>query len=384
MSETPATTPVVLNPEITKAIQDATNPADIRAAIIAEAAKRRDAAADTAAADAAAAAKTAEDAAKVAADAEAAKVAAAAAPAAEGFIRTETIGGKELTFSAGSELELERMVNNAFKVAYALQDPGASAPDPAREAAAAAAAAQAEVDRAAAKADLELKFKRGDISAQDYIEQSGAIKDYLEKQGIPLDELRESVEKNRSRGFEQSWEEATQEFLKGPGSQDWPGGEANREIIGMKIAALGLVDAEDKVAALAQAWASMKSTGAYVRTEAAAAAAPAAAADAAKTAADAAKAAADAAAATTAAATAAVAAAAATPARTAPTSSSLFGASSGPGGAGTAERAAAASKVEIPKDASPQEILEAWKQEQIKKGIDPNAAFRETFSRPRS
>jgi hypothetical protein len=77
----------------------------------------------------------------------------------------------------------------------------------------------------------------------------------LESRGVSVENLRVVS----SERFEQSWSDATQEFLSGPAGSDWPGGNENLEIIGQKLQELGLVDAEDKVAALAESYASMKS-----------------------------------------------------------------------------------------------------------------------------
>jgi hypothetical protein len=66
---------------------------------------------------------------------------------------------------------------------------------------------------------------------------------------------------------EQSWDQAVQEFLHSPAGSDWPGGDKNRDMMGQELQALNLVDAKDKVAALAQAYASMKSKGIVVPYE---------------------------------------------------------------------------------------------------------------------
>src|ERR1700680_2770885 len=99
---------VSVTEDLTKAVGSALDPASIRAAVIAEAEKQGIVAADAAATQAAAE--------KAAADKAAAETTADSV-----FSRTEIIGGREFTFDASSELELERMVNNAFKVAYAVQ-----------------------------------------------------------------------------------------------------------------------------------------------------------------------------------------------------------------------------------------------------------------------
>jgi hypothetical protein len=349
---------LVLNDELKNSINAAVNSTDIREIVIAEAQRQG-------LTPEAAAQQVAADAAKTAADAAAAVVSEPTV-----YTRTEIIGGQSFTFDAGSELELERAVNNAYKVAYSLQtqEPAAiveHVPDAAQLAAEKAAAEQL----VAAKAELELQFKRGDINARQYLEQSGAIGEYLAEQGVPLNELKNAVQEQRGRGFEQSWADATQDFLNSPAGHDWPGGERNKEILGMTIAGLGLVDAEDKLAAMSQAYASMKAANTVFPHEEEAAPVVAAAAVAAPV-------------------VAAVVAApitVASPAKTAPTSSSMFGSSSGvsaPSG-GTAAAAAVGAKLDIPADATPQQILAYYKESLIANHQDPNAAFIEQHATKR-
>lgn len=356
--------------DLTKAIADAVDPAQIRAAVQDELAKQLEIEANAAkTAETDAAAKVAADAAaKVVADAVAVEAAKDAA-----FTRTENIGGKEFTFTAASELELERQVSNALRVAYAVQPVATEkvVETPRVDPEAARLAAEADVT---AKADLELKFKRGDITAADYLEQSGAIKTYLEKQGVPLADLQTEATKRENERYATSWNEATEEFKNGPAGKDWPGGPINLEIIGGKLAMLGLTDAQDKVAALAQAWNIMKSENKYVpytppvKTEDTSAdAAAKAVADAAAT-----KAAADAK--ILAEATAIVEA----NKKTASGSSSIFGASSGEG-AEIKTAPNAAGKVDVPADASPTEIMAAYNKALVASGKNPNEAFAEAF-----
>ena len=340
-----ASTPLAVSDDLSKTIQSAVDTNDIKAAVQAEILKQ---AADAAAVPAAAAP---------------AAVAVEEVEAAKPFSRIETIGGREFTFEAATELELERSISNAYKVAAGLQVPQVVEPvvDPAI---AAAAAEKAATERAAAQADLELKFKRGEVTTQEYLEQSGAVKDYLDKQGVPLDELRASVEKSRHQSYEQAWADATVTFLKS--SSDWPGGDKNKKLLGLKIQELGLLDATDKVSAIQQAYASMKQDGLVFANETAAPAAPAVVAPAV-------------AAAPAAAAPAVAAAPAAVIPPKAATASTLFGTSFGTSGADSAAAPAAPAVPALDKNATPQEIMAAWKAQQLSEGKDLNTAFTETF-----
>jgi len=372
--ETKVLREVTMNDDLAKAVQAALNPEDLRAAVIAEAEKQSTAAV-TAAAEAAA--KAATD--KAAADAAAA--AAKTAEAAKGFTRTENIGGREFTFEAPTEVELERMINNALKVAYALrptEEVHEVVPDAAAEAAAAAAAIKAAEAEAVAKIELEQKFKRGEISPLEYIKQSGALKDYLAENGVSIESLKDAVNTNLETKESQSWTQAAEAFKNSSAGSDWPGGDKNLAIIGDIIASRPeLLNAEDKVAAMAAAYEQMKSRGTIFPYVDPAATTTVAAAtvqtEAEKTAA--AKATADKLANEAAAAAAATAAAR----RTTATSSSLFDRSSGIASTTVAVPASADAKVEIPANASPTEIMEAWKAAQLKQGNNPNDVFMDTF-----
>ena len=355
---------VVMTDELAAAIKNTVDAADVKSLLI-SAAEKQFAVTEQLAADQAAAEKATAD--KVAADQAAAE---AAAKANQVFTRTEVIGGKEFTFTASTEGEVDRQALAAYKVAFGLPKPEPvveRVPDPAAE----KAAAEAEV---LAKVELERKFRSGEISASDYLQQSGAVNDYLKSQGVDVAALKEVVEetaeKKAATAFEQSWIDATGVFRTSAAGADWPGGDKNRELLGLKLAAMGLTNAEDKVAALAAAYADMKKTGLYFPNGdgSTSAAAVAASADPAVVAA---KAAADA----------VIAAKAADDARVATalknrsTSSSLFGASSGASGAPVVAPSTFDAKAAIPSDASPQAIMEAWKTAQLAKGVDPNEAF---------
>ena len=356
MSTNPNVLPEVnMTPELAAAIQAALTTADVKSLLVAEA-EKQNATKLQLDADQAAAAQAAAD--KVAADAKAAEE---IAKANQVFSRDEVIGGQTYHFEASTEGELDRQVLNAYKVAYNLRQLEAQTTevvDPAAE----AAAAEAKV---LAKVELERKFRAAEITAADYIQQSGAVDEYLTQQGLSVDTLKAVVDAS----IHQTWESASETFRAGAGA-DWPGGTKNRALLGDKIAALGLIEAEDKVAAMAQAWAAMKQSGAYFPngdelTADQIKANPVATAEIAKATADAVAAAE------------AVKVAAAAKVRS--MSSSLFGASSGTSGSPVVSPVVADAKKVIPADASPEEILQAWKDAQVANHIDPNEAFRTAY-----
>ena len=208
--------------------------------------------------------------------------------------------------------------------------------------------------------------------------------EYLAEQGLSIDTLKATVEQSQTTQFEQSWQQATDVFRSSPAGRDWPGGQKNLQVIGLQVAALGLVDATDKVGALAAAYAKMKELGIVFPAETAVSEADAvenaraAAAETARLAAEQHATPGEAAAAEIAARQ-QRAAAAARVQTTTPTSSSLFGRSSGTGAATEVVDTKKEPVIEIPKDATPQEIMDAWKQAQRLAGKDPNQAFTEQF-----
>jgi hypothetical protein len=170
--------------------------------------------------------------------------AAAAAPKEEEheYTKTEVIGGQEFTFVAFSELELERKIHDAHTVAEGLR---AAEPIPQVTPRSMRAKTQAEIEREiGTRSELDMQFRRGELTTTEYLDRTNAFGEYLAEKGF-------DVEAAAGKQFEQSWAQATQEFLnETPEGRIWKGGQKNREIIGTLIQSHGLVDAQDKVAAL--------------------------------------------------------------------------------------------------------------------------------------
>jgi hypothetical protein len=82
--------------------------------------------------------------------------------------------------------------------------------------------------QAANRAELELRFKRGDITAEQYLEQSGAISTYLAEHGMNQDALVAVSD----LVYQNTWSQATEAFLASDAGNDWPGGQTNMELMG--------------------------------------------------------------------------------------------------------------------------------------------------------
>jgi|SRR6267378_1017086 len=169
------------------------------------------------------------------------------------FAKSITVDGQKRIFEAESELELERSIGDYFR---ALQ--GAQESNPARQQQQTTEQPRNErgqfvsAEDAAAKAELELQFKRGDISTSDYLQKSGAISDYLQKAGVPLEDLKAQIAQTQGQRSEQAWADAVEVFKER--NPSWCGGEVNKNLIGQILIENQWIDAEDKVAALELAY----------------------------------------------------------------------------------------------------------------------------------
>src|SRR6266852_9074565 len=149
------------------------------------------------------------------------RAAAPAVPDEEKLVMKDvTISGQQFTFE-GTALEVEQAIRQAYEVAEALKS----------------------------QADPALPV----IPRERQPQFDHPVESYLQSKGFDVDRA-------ANQQSEADWAAATQEFLQEAGS-DWPGGNKNMELIGMKIIELGLENTPDKVAALAQAYESMREQG---------------------------------------------------------------------------------------------------------------------------
>jgi hypothetical protein len=89
-----------------------------------------------------------------------------------------------------------------------------------------------------------MQYRLGQISLTDLISQSGV------------------VEEIQNRQIEQSWAQATQEFLRSPEAMDYPGTPEVREWLGQWINEHDLLDTTDRLGALKQAYTALKQANA--------------------------------------------------------------------------------------------------------------------------
>jgi hypothetical protein len=173
------------------------------------------------------------------------------------FGKSITVDGKKLIFDGDSDAEVEQRIS-----AYLREQPRPAEVQP--EVQPRDEKGQfTRVDDPVAKAELELRFKRGEIDTATYLAESGVVDDYLKSQGVSIDELKASVEQTRNENRETSWKQATQEFLNSPEGADWPGGEANVKIASRLLEENGLVDSPS-VENLAAVYCHMKENGLVV------------------------------------------------------------------------------------------------------------------------
>jgi hypothetical protein len=104
------------------------------------------------------------------------------------------------------------------------------------------------------RADLELRFKRGDITAEQYLEQSGAVATYLQNHGMDP----EALIAVSDLVYTNTWAQSTEAFLNSEAGADWPGGEANLALAAQILEQSPELLNQPSAEALATVWQYMK------------------------------------------------------------------------------------------------------------------------------
>ena len=170
-----------------------------------------------------------------------------------GFARPITIDGVKHIVEGTTELELEQNTTALYRSIFA-GNADEEDSTPARDAATGRFVAESTQDddasalEAVRLAELELKFKRGEISTAKYIEESGALDMALRARGINPDLLQEASEVRAQETTDSEWNEAVQQFVAR--HPEWPGGDSNRDLVGQLLMENNLTDTDDKLGAL--------------------------------------------------------------------------------------------------------------------------------------
>jgi hypothetical protein len=156
----------------------------------------------------------------------------------------------------GTDAEL----NEQLRAHFQRQQPHPQDEEPARDSNGrfVSAADQGKRDQANAlaasdRATLDLQFKRGEMDAATFLEKSGAMQEYLQKQGVDMNALRDV---SAGTTYAKQWDAAVQEFLRGAGAS-WTGGEELKNAVGLKLAELRLED-QPSAASIKRAWDAVK------------------------------------------------------------------------------------------------------------------------------
>jgi len=179
------------------------------------------------------------------------------------YAKAVVLNGVKHIIEGATEQEMLANENEFYRTQVA-QPAAAAATEQHRDDAGRFVAAKSAEEQAAdavAKADLDMAFRLGTITTEDYLARSGAISEYLEKQGIPLEDLKASVADKSAQRFEQSWASATAQFLAT--HSDWPGGQENMRKVGELLKQMDAVD-EPSAENLAIAYQWLKDNGQLV------------------------------------------------------------------------------------------------------------------------
>lgn len=94
--------------------------------------------------------------------------------------------------------------------------------------------------KAAAAAELELKFKRGEVSTAQYIRESGVLDSYLAEKGIDVNA--HQAELKAGQDYAAAWAAAGAAWNQTDDGRNAPGGPALVKAVGEKVVELGLQD----------------------------------------------------------------------------------------------------------------------------------------------
>lgn len=273
------------------------------------------------------------------------------------FKDTFLIGGKEVEFTGDNPADILKQFK-AAQQAYEM----AKQPEPKKEEVKPAGPTKEEL------AALQLKAATGDAEAMsEYMVKSGALDRYLEAKGIKPAEIQQVLQERASEKVAKDWDGAVKDFLA---DSDWPGGSQNEELLKYKLAELK--DEKGQPLAYAPSKASLQKAYEALKEEKMLFAAEEKTTEEKKTIAGVSVGSG------TDKGTHSSSAGGPTATKRAPTGSTAFGTSQESG-----TRRASPTTPQVPTitdDMTPQQIMEAWKQQVVAEGKSPDDALRTTYA----
>jgi hypothetical protein len=136
------------------------------------------------------------------------------------------LGGKEVEFSGDSPQDVLKQ----FKAAQQAYEMARTLVEPKKEEIKPAGPTKEELSA------LQLKAASGDAEAMsEYMVKSGALDRYLESKGIRPAEIQQVLQERASEKVVKDWDGAVKDFLS---DSDWPGGTQNEKLLKYKLAEL--------------------------------------------------------------------------------------------------------------------------------------------------
>jgi hypothetical protein len=163
------------------------------------------------------------------------------------FARDVAIGNQVFHFEANSELRLSELINQALLVAQAAGTQSQRT-EPVRQQQPQKRYEPA-MDESVRRIDLENQLRRGEISANEYLEAGGFAHLY--------NTTPKALKATQEAEYESAWKQATDLFLESRASEGWEPNEENAAILNEQLVAMGLEN-NPSVESIAAAWNRMR------------------------------------------------------------------------------------------------------------------------------
>lgn len=173
-------------------------------------------------------------------------------PTPKRFAEAVTVNGQKVIVEGEDELAVAKKANELYRQAAGSEPQQTEQPRHPNMGRFSATPAVSDED----KAYYDMQVRTGLISAAQYLEKTNAVGEYLQRQGVSVESLKEVSDQR----FTQSWASATEQFkARHP---DYVGGDGNLQEFGRTLQDLNLID-NPSVESLETAFADMVRRNAY-------------------------------------------------------------------------------------------------------------------------